>query len=109
MYHPWEKLYLMDPGITREDLRVVREASAWLEEEFGPRGVQQQPGKTAAVSLWEEDFTAVQAALSRLHEDGVDVDSYCAAHPDTLALITVEGAARPELFGAFPGVVVEEL
>ncbi len=30
------------------------------------------------------------------------------AHPDTLALITVEGASRPELFGAFPGVVVED-
>jgi thiamine biosynthesis lipoprotein len=34
--------------------------------------------------------------------------AYCAAHPDTLALITVEGASRPELFGAFPGVVVED-
>lgn len=34
--------------------------------------------------------------------------AYCKAHPDTLALITVEGASRPELFGAFPGVVVED-
>jgi FAD:protein FMN transferase len=34
--------------------------------------------------------------------------AYCAAHPDTLALITVEGASRPEVFGAFPGVVVED-
>lgn len=34
--------------------------------------------------------------------------AYCAAHPDTLALITVEGASRPELIGAFPGVVVED-
>jgi FAD:protein FMN transferase len=33
---------------------------------------------------------------------------YCAAHPDTLAIITAEGASRPELFGAFPGVVVED-
>jgi FAD:protein FMN transferase len=34
--------------------------------------------------------------------------AYCANHPDTLALITAEGASRPELFGAFPGVVVED-
>jgi FAD:protein FMN transferase len=34
--------------------------------------------------------------------------AHCAAHPDTLALITVEGASRPELFGAFAGVVVED-
>jgi thiamine biosynthesis lipoprotein len=34
--------------------------------------------------------------------------AYCAVHQDTLALITVEGASRPELFGAFPGVVVED-
>jgi FAD:protein FMN transferase len=33
---------------------------------------------------------------------------YCAAHPDTLAIITAEGASRPELFGAFSGVVVED-
>jgi thiamine biosynthesis lipoprotein len=34
--------------------------------------------------------------------------TYCARHSDTLALVTVEGASRPELFGAFPGVVVED-
>jgi len=55
MYHPGENLYLMDPGITRDDQRVVRDASEWIEGEFGPRGVQQQPGKSAAVSLYHPD------------------------------------------------------
>jgi hydroxymethylpyrimidine pyrophosphatase-like HAD family hydrolase len=55
MYHPGKNLYLMDPAITAEHKRVVREASEWLAEEFGPEGVEQQPGKSAAVSLYHSD------------------------------------------------------
>lgn len=55
MYVPGANVYEMDPAITREDRRAVREAGIWLEEEFGPRGVQQQPGKTCSVSLYHAD------------------------------------------------------
>ena len=34
---------------------------------------------------------------------------YCAAHPRTLALITLEGGERPEEIGAYAGAVVEDL
>lgn len=34
--------------------------------------------------------------------------AYCDAHPDTLALITVDGGQRPEQFGAYPGALVED-
>jgi PAS domain S-box-containing protein len=39
--------------------------------------------ETAGVSLWEQDFTAVQDALTQLREDGVsDFDHYFTAHPE---------------------------
>lgn len=52
MYDPRDNRYLMDGGISREDRAAVREAAAWLEEKFGPRGVVQQPGKAASISLY---------------------------------------------------------
>ena len=68
--------------------------------------------ETAAVSLWEEDFTAVQAALSRLHEDGVDVDSYCAAHPEfvdhCVGLVKVVDV-NPATVRMFGGATKEQL
>ena len=55
LYHPGTNHYEMDPEITPDHLRQVREAAAWLHETFGPQGVSQQPGKTAAVSLYHDD------------------------------------------------------
>ncbi|MBX3356832.1 MAG: HAD hydrolase family protein [Phycisphaeraceae bacterium] len=52
VYHPGTNEYLMDPRITREHLQAVRAAAEWLREEFGPRGVTQQPGKSASISLY---------------------------------------------------------
>lgn len=55
MYVPGENIYEMDPAITIEQRRAVRDAAAWLDDEFGQRGVSQQPGKSASVSLYHPD------------------------------------------------------
>jgi hydroxymethylpyrimidine pyrophosphatase-like HAD family hydrolase len=55
LYDPSRNVYAMDPAITREHRGAVRAAAAWLEETFGPRGVSQQPGKAASVSLYHPD------------------------------------------------------
>jgi hydroxymethylpyrimidine pyrophosphatase-like HAD family hydrolase len=47
--------YEMDPAIGPDHRRAVREASAWAEETYGPRGVVQQPGKAASMSLYHPD------------------------------------------------------
>jgi len=55
MYDPRTNDYLMDPTITRDHLAAVREAADWLHHEFAPRGVSQQPGKAASISLYHPD------------------------------------------------------
>jgi thiamine biosynthesis lipoprotein len=63
-----------------------------------------------SASVVARDGASADALATAFLVGGPDLArAYCAAHPDTLALITVEGASRPELFGAFPGVVVEDL
>ncbi len=62
-----------------------------------------------SASVVARDGATADALATAFLVGGPDLArTYCAAHPDTLALITVEGASRPELFGAFPGVVVED-
>lgn len=55
MYNPADNTYEMDPGITPADRAAVREAAAWLEAEYGPKGVSHQPGKAASISLYHRD------------------------------------------------------
>jgi thiamine biosynthesis lipoprotein len=63
-----------------------------------------------SASVVARDAATADALATAFLVGGPDLArAYCAAHPDTLALITVEGASRPEHFGAFPGVVVEDL
>ena len=50
--------------------------------------------ETASVSLWEENFTAVQAEINRLRAAGVtDFEAYCREHPafvdDCVALVHI--------------------
>ena len=62
-----------------------------------------------SASVVARDGATADALATAFLVGGPDLArAYCAAHQDTLALITVEGASRPELFGAFPGVVVED-
>jgi FAD:protein FMN transferase len=62
-----------------------------------------------SASVVARDGATADALATAFLVGGPDLArAYCAAHQDVLALITVEGASRPELFGAFPGVVVED-
>jgi len=47
--------FIIDPAITPEHRRWVREAMAYIEETWLPRGVVVQPGKSASISLWHSD------------------------------------------------------
>ena len=74
LYQPGANLYEMDPAITREHRAAVREAAAWLESNFGPHGVTQQPGKSASVSLYHpepaylrEICPAIEAQFAQAH------------------------------------------
>jgi FAD:protein FMN transferase len=62
-----------------------------------------------SASVVARDGATADALATAFLVGGADLArAYCAAHPDTLALITADGASRPERFGAFPGVVVED-
>lgn len=52
LYDPRTNGYDRDPAITPAHLAMVREASAWVESQLGPRGVVIQPGKSASISLY---------------------------------------------------------
>jgi hydroxymethylpyrimidine pyrophosphatase-like HAD family hydrolase len=69
LYHPGTNEYLMDPSITAEHRAAVREASAWLEREYGPRGVSQQPGKVASISLYHRDTRVLKEIWPRVAEE----------------------------------------
>lgn len=69
MWDPVTNEFLMDPAITREHRRAVREASAWLEEEFGPRGVSEQPGKAGSVSLYHSDTEYLRSICPRIEQE----------------------------------------
>ncbi len=52
LYHPGENRYEQDPSITAEHLEAVAAAERLLAERYAPRGVTQQPAKTASVTLF---------------------------------------------------------
>jgi hydroxymethylpyrimidine pyrophosphatase-like HAD family hydrolase len=55
LYHPHNNRYLIDPAITAEHLQAVHDASRLLAELYARHGVTQQPGKSAAVTLFHAD------------------------------------------------------
>ena len=74
LWDPATNEFLMDPAITREHRAAVREAGAWLEEEFGRTlpnrmGVSQQPGKGASVSLYHPDAAYLRSICPRVTEE----------------------------------------
>jgi hydroxymethylpyrimidine pyrophosphatase-like HAD family hydrolase len=69
VYDPATNDYLMDPGILPEHRAAVRDAAAWLEGEFGPRGVRQQPGKSASISLYHPDTDYLKSLGPRIGEE----------------------------------------
>lgn len=63
VYHPGTNRYEMDPAIGPEHLHAVRALSAWAKEHFGGRGVTEQPGKNASVTLWHPDTAWLTAEV----------------------------------------------
>lgn len=57
--HRWT----MDPTITNEDLRAVREMEAWVRKELGPKGCFMQLGRSAAVTIFHDDVEWLAAEV----------------------------------------------
>ena len=68
VYDPRGQRFLRDPAITAEHLAWVRDATAYLEAEWIPRGVVIQPGKAASISLWHPDTELLRQASPVLVE-----------------------------------------
>lgn len=69
MYHPGTNEYTMDPAITADHRAAVRDAAAWLDREFGPAGVSQQPGKVASISLYHTDTRVLKEIGPRIEQE----------------------------------------
>jgi hydroxymethylpyrimidine pyrophosphatase-like HAD family hydrolase len=61
--------YEMDPAILPEHREAVRAASAWVEKEYGARGVTEQPGKAGSVSLYHPDTAYLRSIAPRITEE----------------------------------------
>lgn len=68
VYDPRDNRFLMDPAITVDDRKSVREASAWIEKDLLPKGVIIQPGKTASISLWHPDTKFLMGLMPTIRE-----------------------------------------
>lgn len=68
MYDPRTNRYERDPAITQEHLKAIGEATAWVEQELGPRGVVIQPGKSASISLYHPDPEHLRTVIRPLVE-----------------------------------------
>lgn len=69
MYNPADNSYEMDPAITLAHRAAVREASEWIASEFGPKGVSQQPGKSASISLYHADTEYLKSIRPRVADE----------------------------------------
>jgi hydroxymethylpyrimidine pyrophosphatase-like HAD family hydrolase len=68
--HDLEKnVYEMDPAILPGHLAAVREASAWAKAELGAKGVTEQPGKAASVSLYHDDTAYLRSLAPGVAEE----------------------------------------
>lgn len=63
LYIPDVNAFEMDPAITAEHLLNVHEASQLLRGKYGPEGVTEQPGKSAAVTLHHHDTEYLRSIL----------------------------------------------
>lgn len=68
VYDPCDNRFLIDPAITSDDRRSVREASTWIEKDLLPGGVIIQPGKTASISLWHPDTPFLMGLIPIIRE-----------------------------------------
>ncbi len=69
LWWPDGNRYDRDPAITPKDLHAVHEVVEWIETEYGPKGVVQQPGKTCSTSLYHDDTEYLKSLMPRLREE----------------------------------------
>lgn len=68
IYDPRDQRFLLDPAITPDHLRMVREATRLIESDWLPKGVVIQPGKAASISLWHPDTAFLRGVADHLSE-----------------------------------------
>ncbi|HYC99693.1 MAG TPA: HAD hydrolase family protein [Phycisphaerales bacterium] len=68
-YHPGTNRYEMDPAIRAEHLDAVHALAAWCAAEFAPKGVSQQPGKNASVTLWHPDTVFLKSLQPKVQAE----------------------------------------
>lgn len=66
VYDPRDQRFLIDPAITPDHRRMVREATLYVEREWLPQGVIIQPGKAASISLWHPDTPFLRSIMPQL-------------------------------------------
>lgn len=66
LYDPVANVYELDEAIRIEHRDTIREATAWVERELGPRGVTIQPGKSASISLYHADLHMLTSLVPML-------------------------------------------
>ncbi|NQV27509.1 MAG: HAD hydrolase family protein [Rhodopirellula sp.] len=69
LYHPDVNAFEMDPTITGEHLEVVHEASKLLRSKYHAEGVTQQPGKSAAVTLYHPNAEYLRSIVPDVKEE----------------------------------------
>ncbi|MGZ0172485.1 MAG: HAD family hydrolase [Planctomycetales bacterium] len=63
LYDPAVNAFEMDPAITNEHLEAVHDASKLLRDKYQVAGVFEQPGKSAAVTLYHPDTEYLRSIL----------------------------------------------
>lgn len=89
LYDPRDNRFLLDPAITAQDMKVIRECTQWVEQELLPMGVVIQPGKTASISLWHTD-TAFLLGLKPMITARVASSGWNLRVSNTVAWINLE-------------------
>ncbi len=69
LWRPDVNSFEIDPAITADHLQIVHEASQLLRTRYDAAGVSQQPGKTAAVSLYHSDTEYLRSIASDVEDE----------------------------------------
>lgn len=72
LYRPDVNQFEMDPAITAEHLEAVHAASKLLRHQYQSAGVVEQPGKSAAVTLYHPDTAYLQSILPAVQDELAD-------------------------------------
>lgn len=69
LYYPDVNAFEMDSAITAEHLEAVHEVSKFLRSKYQARGVTEQPGKSAAVTLHHHDTAYLRSIMPEVKDE----------------------------------------